>query len=365
MATIRERRKGGATVYNVQVRMAGFPSRTATFPTRRLAERWAKTVEAEMIEGRHFRSTAARRRSVADAIDRYTETEIPKKRHGGMHRAYLPWWKKRLGATKLAAVSPALLVECRDELMRGKYVRAKPESMRSTFKGEKAPQYQRSAATVNRYLAALSHVFTVARKEWHWVGTNPFDGVAKLPEGKGRVRALSDQERNALLAETAKDAALHTFVVLALSTACRAGELLKLEWKDVDLKDGRLLFRETKNATPRVAWISGEVLGLVREYAKDRSITGRAFANSRGGAYDYDKPFRTAVDAAGIQNLRFHDLRHTAATYLAQAGATEQQLRAIGGWKSNVVARYVHLAAEDAKSALEKLAEKIAGNPAK
>jgi len=65
------------------------------------------------------------------------------------------------------------------------------------------------------------------------------------------------------------------------------------------------------------------------------------------------------VDAAGIKNFGFHDLRHTAATWLAQAGATEQQLRAIGGWKSGIVSRYVHLAAEDAKAVLGKLSHHI------
>ena len=79
------------------------------------------------------------------------------------------------------------------------------------------------------------------------------------------------------------------------------------------------------------------------------------------GIYDYGEAFNAAVTAAGIKDFHFHDLRHTAATYLAQDGATEQQLRAIGGWKSNVVNRYVHLAAEDSKVALEKLAGRIDG----
>jgi hypothetical protein len=57
MATVRERRKkDGTTIFNAQVRMAGFPARTASFPTKRLAERWSKTIEAQMIEGRHFRT---------------------------------------------------------------------------------------------------------------------------------------------------------------------------------------------------------------------------------------------------------------------------------------------------------------------
>ncbi|HEY0339448.1 MAG TPA: hypothetical protein VGC34_01465, partial [Steroidobacteraceae bacterium] len=81
MPTIRERAKAdGTRVFHVQVRMSGFPARTASFPTRRQAERWSKTVEAEMIEGKHFRSVEARRRSLAQAIDRYVEEELPKKR---------------------------------------------------------------------------------------------------------------------------------------------------------------------------------------------------------------------------------------------------------------------------------------------
>ena len=84
------------------------------------------------------------------------------------------------------------------------------------------------------------------------------------------------------------------------------------------------------------------------------------FRSAKGKTYRYIDAFDAAVKAAGVEGFRFHDLRHSAATYLEQQGATEQQLRAIGGWKSNVVSRYVHLAAEDAKSALEKLAEKIA-----
>jgi integrase len=341
--------------------MAGYPARSASFRTRRDAERWAKTVEAEMIEGRHFRNAEARRRSVGAAIERYLADELPKKRDPQMHSTTLAWWKAEIGSIKLADVTPALLVEKRDKLARGTYQRARPEGRRSKFKKTKPRVFKRSASTVNRYLACISHVFTIARREWHWIPHNPMDGVSKLPEGKGRVRALSDEERSALLEQTRKDATLNTFVVIALSTACRAGELLKLSWADVELKTGRLLFRETKNATPRAVTLYGEALRLLKEHATVRRIgNGPVFENaSHRGRYYYDKAFKAAVEAAGIQDFRVHDLRHSAATYLAQQGATEQQLRAIGGWKSTVVSRYVHLAAEDAKIALQRLAEKI------
>lgn len=339
--------------------MVGYPARTASFSTRRKAERWAKTIEAEMIEGRHFRFVEARRRTLGDAIQRYLEEQVPKKRDGRMHRACLPYWRDNIGTLKLAEVTPAVVAEHRDKLARGTYQRAKPKAKYSVVKGA-AKQFQRSPSTVNRYLACLSHVFTVARREWHWIGHNPTDGVSKLEEGTGRVRTLTDDERKALLVETTKNLTLHLFVMLALTTACRAGELLKLTWSDVDLKSGRLLFQQTKNTQPRTAWIQGTTLELLKGHAKVRKLAGGSvFENSHGGLYDYYKPFRTALAAANILDFRFHDLRHTAATYLAQQGATEQQLRAIGGWKSGIVSRYVHLAAEDSKLATKRLAERI------
>lgn len=344
--------------------MAGFPARTASFPTEREAKRWAKVIEAEMIEGKHYRSAEACRRTLGEAIDRYLLEEIPKKRDGAMHRSRLPWWKKHAGYVRLSEVTPALIVELRGKIKREPFTRANPQARRTSLKkGEAAAQFKRSDKTVNRFLAVLSHVFTVARKEWHWMSHNPMDGVSKFREGAGRVRYLSNEERSELLAATAKDPTLHTFVVIALSTACRAGELLKLTWRDVDLGEGRLLFRQTKNDEPRMAWLHGEAARLLTEHAKVRPIDSdrRVFESPTGKAYDYLEPFKEATAAAELQNFRFHDLRHSAATYLAREGATEAQLRAIGGWKSGVVRKYVHIASQDAKDVVARMNKKILG----
>ena len=128
----------------------------------------------------------------------------------------------------------------------------------------------------------------------------------------------------------------------------------------------RVLLRKTKNGQPRVIWVHGEALRLLKEHGKvhrldDDHVFLGATPRSR---YDYHTPFKAACAAAGVRDFRFHDLRHSAATYLAREGATEQQLKAIGGWKSNVVSRYVHLAAEDAKAVLERMNAKILGNGA-
>jgi integrase len=389
--TIRERTKKQngktVTVFHVQVRMSGFPARTASFPTRRQAERWAKTVEAEMIEGKHFRSVEARRRTLGEAIDRYCTEELglpagadqkasaaflraeaaagrkPKKKDTRTRVTRLRWWKEKLGHLKLAEVTAAVLVEYRGKLGRETFTRADPNSKRTTLKeGEAAQEFKHDPATVNRYLAYLSHVFTIARKEWHWISHDPFDGVSRHKEGKGRVRYLTDDERTRLLKETAKDPQLHTVVVLALSTAARAGEITNLRWSDIELKDGRVLLRETKNTQPRTAWIHGEALKLLKEHGKVRRLDDdRVFVSAKGKQYRYHEPFVAACEAAKVADFTFHGLRHSAATYLAREGATEQQLKAIGGWKSNVVSRYVHLAAQDAKDVVEKMNNKILG----
>ena len=345
MATIRARTKrDGTEVFEAQVRKAGFPTRTETFTTRTAAKAWATTVEAEMIEGRHSRSANAQRRTLGEAIDRFIADEVPKKRDTEMHTTTLTWWKAELGDRKLAQITPDLVNDYRDRLQNRKH------------RGKGI-----SNSRVNRYVACLRRLFTVARKRWRWIDYNPVSGIDMLPENAARIRCLSDAERTALLAATAKDATLHTFVVIALSTACRAGELQKLEWRDVDLKEGRLLFRKTKNDTPRSAHVSGEPLELLKQPGKVRDIHGGPVfpLTSKGKPYAYHKPFKAAVAAAGITSFRFHDLRHTSATYLARNGATEQQLRAIGGWKSHVVNRYVHLAAEDVKHLFDQLAKKV------
>ncbi len=196
------------------------------------------------------------------------------------------------------------------------------------------------------------------------MSTNPVLDVSKLPEGKARDKVLTADERTALFKETSKDATLHAFVVVALTTAARAGELTGLVWNDVDLTECMLTFRDTKNGTTRTAWLTDEARKLVSTLAEIKHDgTDPVFKNASGrGRYQYHKLFREAVNAAGISGLVFHGLRHTAASLLAGNGATEQQLRAIGGWKSSVVSRYVHLAAHDTRAAVEKLAETVFGD---
>jgi hypothetical protein len=183
MATIVQRpSKNGQTSYRVQVRRKGAPPQSASFQTLAEARKWAKICEGAVLEGRHFPSTAAKRHTISDLIDRYISDVLPSKRPSTAYnqRYQLRWWKAQLGQYALADVTPALLVECRDKLARNKARR-------------------QSGATVNRWLAVLSHCFTMAVREWQWCDDNPVRTIRKPREPRARVRFLADQERHQLL----------------------------------------------------------------------------------------------------------------------------------------------------------------------
>lgn len=195
MATITERTAAdGTKSYRVEVRLKGHPPQRATFDRKTDAKRWASQTETAIREGRHFGTTEAKRHTLADLIDRYTRDVLPTKKDNtqGPQVQQLAWWKDQLGARTLADVTPALLAEYRDTLSR------EPVPSKAKDPNQAGPERTRSPATINRYLAALSHCFTVAVKEWGWIENNPLLKVTKPKEPRGRVRFLSDDERTRL-----------------------------------------------------------------------------------------------------------------------------------------------------------------------
>ena len=244
MATIAKRTdNAGAPTYQVKVRLKGYPGQTATFTRLTDAKKWATQTEADIRAGRHFKTTEAKRHTLADLVHRYTRDVLPGK---GTQRktqaAQLAWWTAELGPYSLADVTPARIAETRDKLAR----------IPTTRGGTLGP------ATVNRYLAALSHAFTIAVKEWGWVDSNPLAKVTKPKEPRGRIRFLSDDERNGLLTACRESASpdLYPAVVLALSTGARAQELLGLRWPQVDPGRKVATLYQTKNGETRVLPLS-------------------------------------------------------------------------------------------------------------
>ncbi|MFN7097960.1 MAG: tyrosine-type recombinase/integrase, partial [Gammaproteobacteria bacterium] len=263
----------------------------------------------------------------------------------------LTWWIDKLGAYSLADLSTPLIAQAREELAQGVTSKNLP----------------RAPSTVNRYLAALSHVFTIASKEWGWIEQNPLLKVTKLKEPRGRVRFLSDDERSRLLVvcKTSESPYLYIVVVLALSTGARRMEVLGLKWKDIDLNRGIITLHETKNGERRILPLVGHAMELIKEHAKVRHInTDLVFPGlSLKNPIDIRSPWETALKKAEITDFRFHDLRHSAASYLAMNGASLAEIAEVLGHKTlQMVKRYAHLSEAHTSRVVAKMNASIFGD---
>jgi len=356
MATIEKRDTGEGITYRAKVRIKGHPAQSATFKRLTDAKRWMQSTEAAIRERRYFKTKEAQRHTLADLVDRYTRDVIPQKGPWARDQAkQLAWWRAELGALSLADVTPARIAEARDKLARGVTVRGGP----------------RSPSTVCRYLAALSHAFAVAVKEWGWLEDSPLRKVTKPREPRGRVRYLGDEERARLLEECRKSESpdLYCAAVLALSTGARRMEVLGLRWGQVDFARRAITLLETKNGEIRSLPLVGHAFDLMVERAKVRRIdTALVFPGRKrpkAGLFrpvDLRFPFGTALKRAGIEDFRWHDLRHSAASYLAMNGATLAEIAEVLGHKTlAMVKRYAHLSQAHTTRVVEAMNARIFG----
>jgi integrase len=350
MANIEKRISSeGAVSFRVLVRLKGHPLQSATFQRLTDAKRWAASTESAIREGRHFEVSEARKRTVSDLIKRYQTDVLPRLRSANARQVHLDWWNQKLGRYLLADIRPALLIDTRKELLDG----------------------ERTPSTVNRYCASLSSVFTWGVKELQWMGDNPFFKVSNFDEPEGVIRFLSDEERAALLNECKERSHdLYTIVVLALSTGARRNEILTLTWKDVDMKTGLLTFPKTKNGSVRRVPITGLALQLVRQIAADRKLkdaNGLVFPGrtkpTQHKPIAIENIFKAALKSAQIKNFRFHDLRHSAASYLVMAGVDMRTVAEILGHSDlKMTQRYAHLSREHVSNAVGKLDASLFGS---
>lgn len=353
MASI-DRRVGrtGETTYRVRVRIKGRPAQIRSFTRLTDAKRWAQRTEVELRAGRHLPSSESVRHTLAELIARYERDVLPDHRPNErrVRGAQLRWWADRLGPYSLAEVTPSRIAEARDGLRRG----------------EGPTGQEVSLATCNRYLAALSHVFTMAVKEFGWSSENPVSKVRRLREPRGRVRFLDEDERERLLAScrNSPDRRLFALVLLAIATGARQGELLALRWRDVDLARGVAIAHHTKNRERRVLPLAEPAVRALEELGRVRRVdSDLVFAGRRNGkALFPKKAFAAALAEAGIEDFRFHDLRHTAASYLAMSGATLAEIAEVLGHKTlSMVKRYAHLSDAHTASVVNRMNERFLG----
>lgn len=346
MATISKiETPSGKPRYRARIRLKGHPTVTKTFERKTDAKAWVVKAEDEIRAGEYLENRERELNTVGGMIDRYVRTVLPDKSESTQYSQsiHFEWWRNEIGRLTLNKLKPAVIAQCRDRLVES----------------------GRSASTANRYLAALSHCCSVAEREWHLLTSNPVKRVRRRPEPSGRVRFLSDTERKALLRETkaSKSPFLHTIVLLALSTGMRHSEILTLRWPQVDLKRRVIVLEKTKNKERRAVPLVGEALESVRQLrATPRIDTDLLFPSHRDAKKPADTrvAWEAALERAGIKDFRFHDLRHTTASYLAMNGATTAELAAVLGHKTlQMVKRYSHLSEQHTVGVLERMNERI------
>jgi integrase len=207
-------------------------------------------------------------------------------------------------------------------------------------------------ATVNRYLATVRNVLRTARDEWQWLDAVP--KIRLLPGEVERDRWLTREEAQRLIAACAPHLAAP--VRFALATGCRAREITGLEWERVDLARKTAWLDRTKNGTPRGVPLNGDAIAVLE--AEHGNHPAYCFTY-RGEPIGWDvsgTAWRTALKKAEISDLRFHDLRHTWASWHRQAGTSCDELKDLGGWKTrSMVDRYAKFATENLLAAATRI----------
>ncbi len=207
-------------------------------------------------------------------------------------------------------------------------------------------------ATVNRYLSVLRNLLRMARDEWQWIDTMP--KIRMLGGEVERDRWLTRAEADRLIACCAPH--LAALVRYALATGCRAAEITGLEWDRVDLSRNTAWLNQTKNGTPRGVPLNVDAVQVLREQLGKHS---RFCFTHQGEPIRWqlsNTGWLGALKRAGITDFRFHDLRHTWASWHRQAGTSCDELKDLGGWKSRtMVDRYAKFATENLLSAASRI----------
>ena len=209
-----------------------------------------------------------------------------------------------------------------------------------------------SNATINRALEVVRRILNVAHQEWRWLKAVP--KVRMLKEPRRRVRFLRREEAERLIGQL--PAHMKPIVRFALATGCRAGEIHGLEWSRVDLsrKVAWLDHGATKSGEGRGIPLNADALGALEAVRGQHPRWCFTFAGKR--IQKSSTAWGRAKARAGIEDFRFHDLRHTWASWHVQSGTSLPELMELGGWKSyEMVLRYAHLAPEKLSSVASRI----------
>jgi len=330
------RKRSGA--WEASIEKKGFPRISRTFDSKAEAEAWAKVTESEMVRGVFVSRTEAENTTLSEALDRYLrEVSVLKKSHR-TEKIYAGTWKKSFGPRSIASISSTDIAKYRDARLK-----------------------EVSENMVRLELALLSHLFTIAIKEWGMTGLiNPVMQIRKPKLPPGRDRRLLPGELDRIISASGSSV-LPDIARFAVETGMRQAEIAGMIWDMVDLKKRTVTLLVTKNGEKRIVPLSTEAIrilsGLVRRIdGKVWGITShavsvayrRAVSRARSAYEKECEEKGTKPDSAFLVDLTFHDLRHEATSRFFEKGFNPMEVSAITGHKTlQMLKRYTHLKAED------------------
>jgi len=305
---------------------------------KRLAENILCKVKVQIAEGQFFEVREERERTFRELMDRYTkERSVGKSGKSAIRdRGALNHLLPVFGEMVLADMTPKLL---------------------AAYKAQRRIE-QAAPATINKELQLVRHAFNLAMREWEWCRENPMHRVSMERVRNEVDRWLTADEEDRLMA--ASSPWLREFLVFALNTGMRQGEILNLQWPDVDFTRSTLVVMQSKNGTRRTIPLNSNVYELLAAKQAAAGISkGPVFRTPLGHELKVRflvREFCEARDRAGIPDFRFHDLRHTFATRLVQRGIDLYKVQRLLGHKtSHMTQRYAHHSPESLRDGVNVL----------
>jgi integrase len=327
MATLRKLDSGK---WQCIVRRKGHAPVFKTFNTRSDGDKWARHLEGEMDRGAFISRTTADSTTLGELIDRYIDEVSPLKRSCKNDVQRLRYLRNHFGKLSASAVRSSHIAQWRDKrLSEGK-----------------------AGSTVVKEINSLSHVIDVAIKDWNiGLPSNPVKMVRKPKQARGRDRRINADELAALQASK-----IGEIVTLAVETGMRLGELLSLEWRLIDVEQRTATLPLTKNGEKRIVPLSPTALQTLAKMDRngERVFSQWKQADSFENAWKRTlTKLRNDHEAEHgqsnfLEDIRFHDLRHEAASRLFEKGLNMMEVASVTGHKTlAMLKRYTHLRASD------------------
>ena len=342
------KRKDGKS-WRAVVRMKGYPTVCDHFDRKPEAEDWVRDTRNKIKLGQYKFDQHKKHHTFNSLLEQYIANgALEHHRSADDTRHHLSYWQSRFGSYDLVHITHEFIAKERLLL-----------SNTPSASGKK-----RTNSTVNRYTASLSAIFTYATRQLRWISESPCIHLQKLKENPGRDRILSEAEIERLLDACRKSRStyLYCIIILSLTTGARQGEILNLEWKDLDFNNRLAYLKQTKNGRPRSISLADPVIDeLKRLYELRHPLKPLVFASKTAfGRIDIKKAWQTVLRIAGITNCRAHDMRHTFATFAAAQGASNLELATAMGHRTlQMLQRYTHLDVQVTKRFSKNISEKI------